>query len=200
MSCAADAAKMQAAITAFANGIPTTQVDPSLVVSKQLSLLQGTVASGQNRYDSALIALYQFKTGSGSVAYDTSGVLPGLDLTLSGNVSWVGGWGISIAAGGKAQGSTEASQKLATLIQSTGEFSIEAWIANGNVTQKNADIISYSGGDATRNVTLSQQLQQYEVEVRSSKTGDTSANSTRMEPRSAGGFVRGALIASSESA
>jgi hypothetical protein len=171
-SCAADAAKMQAAITAFANGIPTTQVDPSLVVSKQLSLLQGTVASGQNRYDTALIALYQFKTGSGSVAYDTSGVLPGLDLTLTGNVSWVGGWGISIAPGGKAQGSTEASQKLATLIQSTGEFSIEAWIANGNVTQKNADIISYSGGDATRNVTLSQQLQQYEVEVRSSKTGD----------------------------
>jgi len=171
-SCKADAAAMQAAITAFANGIPTTQVDPSLVVSKQLSLLQGTVASGQNRYDTALIALYQFKTGSGSVAYDTSGVLPGLDLTLTGNVSWVGGWGISIAAGGKAQGSTEASQKLATLIQSTGEFSIEAWIANGNVTQKNADIISYSGGDTTRNVTLSQQLQQYETEVRSSKTGD----------------------------
>jgi cytochrome c553 len=171
-SCAADAAAMQAAITAFANGIPTTQVDPSLVVSKQLSLLQGTVASGQNRYDSALIALYQFKTGSGSVAYDTSGVLPGLDLTLSGNVSWVGGWGINIAPGGKAQGSTEASQKLATLIQSTGEFSLEAWVANGNLTQKDADIVSYSGGDTTRNVTLSQQLQQYEAQVRSSKTGE----------------------------
>ena len=171
-SCAADAAAMQAAITAFANGIPTTQVDPSLVVSKQLSLLQGTVASGQNRYDSALIALYQFKTGSGSVAYDTSGVLPGLDLTLTGNVSWVGGWGINIAPGGKAQGSTEASQKLATLIQSTGEFSLEAWVANGNLTQKDADIVSYSGGDTTRNVTLSQQLQQYEAQVRSSKTGE----------------------------
>jgi hypothetical protein len=171
-SCATDAAIMQAAITAFANGIPTTQVDPTLVVSKELSLQQGTVASGQNRYDTALIALYQFKTGSGSVAYDTSGVLPGLDLTLSGNVTWVGGWGISLSPGGKAQGTTEASQKLATLIQSTGEFSIEGWIANGNVTQKNADIISYSGGDTTRNVTLSQQLQQYEAEVRSSKTSD----------------------------
>jgi hypothetical protein len=171
-SCAADAATMQAAITAFANGIPTQQIDPSLVVSKQLSLLQGTVASGQNRYDSALIALYQFKTGSGSIAYDTSGVLPELDLTLSGNVTWVGGWGISLAAGGKAQGSTEASQKLANLIQSTGEFSIEGWIAPANVTQKNADIITYSGGDATRNATISQQLQQYQAEVRSSKTND----------------------------
>jgi hypothetical protein len=87
-------------------------------------------------------------------------------------VSWVGGWGINIAPGGKAQGSTEASQKLATLIQSTGEFSLEAWVANGNVTQKDADIVSYSGGDTTRNVTLSQQLQQYEAQVRSSKTGE----------------------------
>ena len=72
-------------------------------------------------------------------------------------MTWVGGWGINIAAGGKAQGSTEAAQKLANLIQSTGEFSIEAWVANGNVTQTNADIVSYSGGDTTRNMTLSQQ-------------------------------------------
>ena len=171
-SCAADAAIMQSAITAFANGIPTTQVDPSLIVSKELSLYQGTVASAQNRYDNALIALYQFQTGSGQIAYDTSGVQPELDLTLSGNVTWVGGWGINIASGGKAQGSTEASAKLATLIQSTGEFSIEAWIANGNVTQKNADIVSYSGGDTTRNVTLTQQLQQFQAEVRSSVTND----------------------------
>jgi len=171
-SCANDAATMQAAITAFANGIPTTQINPALITSKQLSLYQGTVASGQARYDNALIALYQFQTGSGSVAYDTSGVLPELDLTLSGNVSWVGGWGISISPGGKAQGSTEASQKLANLIQSTGEFSLEGWIANGNVTQTNADIVSYSGSDTTRDVTLSQKLQQYEGEVRSSVTND----------------------------
>jgi len=169
-NCAANAATMQAAITAFANGIPTTSVNPSLIVSKQLSLYQGTVASGQSRYDSAQIALYQFQTGTGSVAYDTSGVQPELDLTLFGNVTWVGGWGINIAPGGKAQGSTEASQKLANLIQSTGEFSIEAWIANGNVTQTNADIVSYSGSDKTRNVTLSQQTQQYEAEVESSVT------------------------------
>ena len=171
-SCAADAATMQAAITAFANGIPTTKVDPSLIVSKQLSLYQGTVASGQSRYANAQIALYQFQTGNGSIAYDTSGVQPELDLTLSGNVTWVGGWGINIGPGGKAQGSSEASQKLANLIQSTGEFSIEAWIANGNVTQTKADIVSYSGSDTTRNVTLSQQLQQYESEVRSSVTND----------------------------
>jgi hypothetical protein len=169
-NCAANAATMQAAITAFANGIPTTNVNPNLIVSKQLSLYQGTVASGQSRYDSAQIALYQFQTGTGSVAYDTSGVQPELDLTLFGNVTWVGGWGINIAPGGKAQGSTEASQKLANLIQSTGEFSIEAWIANGNVTQTNADIVSYSGSDKTRNVTLSQQTQQYEGEVESSVT------------------------------
>jgi hypothetical protein len=169
-NCAANAATMQQAITAFANGIPTTEVDPKLIVSKQLSLYQGTVASGQNRYSDAQIALYQFQTGTGTVAYDTSGVQPELDLNLQGNVTWVGGWGINIAAGGKAQGSTEASQKLANLIQSTGEFSIEAWVAPNNVTQTNADIVSYSGSDTTRNMTLSQHLSQYEAEVQSSVT------------------------------
>jgi len=53
-----------------------------------------------------------FQTGSGSTAYDTSGVTPAADLSLSGNVSWVGGWGISIGASGKAQASTSTSQSL----------------------------------------------------------------------------------------
>ena len=37
---------MLAAIQAFANGITVTPVDPTLVVSKALTLTQGTVASG----------------------------------------------------------------------------------------------------------------------------------------------------------
>ena len=56
----------------------------------------GTVASGGSRYENNLIALYEFKSGKGSVAFDTSGVDPAADLTLSGDVTWVGGWGINI--------------------------------------------------------------------------------------------------------
>ena len=97
--CANDAATMLAAITSFANQIPLTQVDPTLVISKALTLYDGTVASGQNRYTTSQIALYEFKTGSGTIAYDTSGVSPGLDLNLSGNYTWDQSWGVVFFAG-----------------------------------------------------------------------------------------------------
>ena len=84
--CAANSSEMEAAIRAFAGSIVPTQVDPSLVLSKALKLYDGTVASGGNRYNGNVIGLWEFKTGSGSVAYDTSGVEPALNLNLSGDV------------------------------------------------------------------------------------------------------------------
>ncbi|HET8690589.1 MAG TPA: hypothetical protein VFM30_00505, partial [Steroidobacteraceae bacterium] len=94
--CGTAANVMQAAIEDFADGIQPTQIDPNLITSKALTLYDGTVASGGNRFDNAAIALYEFKTGTGTVAYDTSGVEPAANLTLSGAVTWVGGWGIDL--------------------------------------------------------------------------------------------------------
>ncbi len=121
-NCASNAATMLAAIQAFAAMVPTTSVDPTLVVSKALSLTQGTVASGANRYDANVIAKYEFQTGTGLTAYDTSGVDPAADLTISGSVTWAGGWGINVGPGGKAQAPTTASKKIHDMIQATGEF------------------------------------------------------------------------------
>jgi hypothetical protein len=168
--CTQDGQQMLSAIVQMANQIPLTPIDPSLVVSKALTLFDGTIASGQGRYTDSQIALYEFKTGSGNTAYDTSGVEPELDLTLSGNVTWVNGWGINIGQGGKAQGTTTASAKLADMIMSSGEFSIEAWANPNNQAQQNAWIVSYSGGAATRDATLAQNTVQYEGLVRSTVT------------------------------
>ena len=66
VNCPASAATMLAAIQAFANGITVTPVDPTLIVSKALSLTQGTVASGAGRYDAHDIAKWQFQEGSGT--------------------------------------------------------------------------------------------------------------------------------------
>jgi len=167
--CAANSNEMEAAISAFAASIPLTQIDSSLVLSKALGLYDGTVASGGNRYNGSVIGLWEFKTGSGTVAYDTSGVEPALNLNLSGDVTWVGGWGINVRSG-KAQGSTTASRKLHDLIKGTGEYSIEAWVAPGNVAQEDARIVSYSGGSATRNFMLGQTLYSYDFYNRSSTT------------------------------
>ena len=168
--CAVSSTRMENAITAFANTITPSVIDPSLVASKALTLYDGTVAAGGNRYDTNLIALYEFKTGSGNVAYDTSGVEPALNLTLSAADMWVGGWGINVKAGQKAQGSTTASKKLSDLIKSTGEFTIEAWMAPANVVQEDAYAVSYSAGTMARNVTLAQQAYQYKALTRTSET------------------------------
>jgi cytochrome c553 len=168
--CPGSAAQMLAQITAFANGIPVTPIDPSLVVSNAVTLTQGTIASSGSRYQGSMIAQYMFETGQGSTAYDTSGVTPEADLTLAGNVTWVGGWGIAFGQGASAQASTSSSQKLTTMIQASGEYSIEAWAAPANVTQTNAWIVSYSGSNTTRNMTLGQAAEQYEGFARSSVT------------------------------
>jgi hypothetical protein len=142
-----------------------------LLISKGLTLYDGTVASGGNRYEAATIAKYEFKTGMGNIAYDTSGLEPALNLTMSGDVTWVGGWGLNVKMGGKAQGTAAGSKKLSDLIKSTGEFTIEAWANNANVAQEDAFIVSYSAGAMARNFTLAQRMYQYEGYTRSDKTG-----------------------------
>ena len=170
VSCPQSSATMLAAIQAFVNGIPVTQVDPALVLSKALSMYDGTIASGGNRYETGIIAKYQFKEGTGSTVDDTSGVDPALNLTLGGDTSWVGGWGVSFGPnGGEARGGA-ASHKLYDLIKNSGEFSVELWTAPANVTQEDAYMASFSGGTSSRNFTMSQHAYQYEMLARSSAT------------------------------
>ncbi len=147
-----------------------SSIDPSLVISKALTLANGTIASGANRYDADTIAKYEFQTGSGYTAYDTSGVDPAADLTITGNVLWAGGWGITVGAGGKAQATTASSSKIYNQIQSTGEFSVEAWVAPALVAADNSYMVSYSGGDTLRNFTLGQTNQDYDFMLRSSNS------------------------------
>ncbi len=167
-NCASNAATMLAAIQAFAGMVPTTSVDPSLVTSKALSLTQGTVASGAGRFDANAIAKYEFQTGTGLTAYDTSGVDPSADLTITGSVTWAGGWGINVGKGGKAQAPTASSRKLHDMIEATGEYSVEAWVAPALVAADKSYMVSYSGGDTLRNFTLGQTNQQYDFLMRSS--------------------------------
>ena len=168
--CAGSAAAMLAALEAYAGTVQPAAVDPTLVLSKALHLTDGTIAAGGARYEADVVAKYMFETGTGNIAYDTSGVSPSADLTLNSAVSWAGGWGLTFAAGGKAQASTSSSQKIAQLAQATGEYSFEAWVNPNNVTQTEAYIMTYSGSDTTRNATLAQSAVSYEGRTRSSAT------------------------------
>ena len=167
-----DAELMLAQIQAYAKMATPTSLNPALVVSKAVKLTQGTVASGANRYDADTIAKYLFSEGAGStMAYDTSGIDPSADLTLTGHYQFDGSWGLIFLAGGaKAQATVQASSKLNTLIQATGEFSIAAWVAPAVVATNLSDIVSYSGGDTLRNVTLAQTNQDYDFSLRGSNS------------------------------
>jgi concanavalin A-like lectin/glucanase superfamily protein len=172
-TCANDAQTMLSAIQAFAGMLTPTNIDPSLVVSKALSLTQGTIASGASRYDADTIAKYEFQSVVNNTTFDTSGIDPSADLTISGSVTLAGGWGINVGAGGKAQATTQASQKIYSMIQATGEFSVEAWVAPALVAVNNSYMVSYSGGDTTRNFTLGQTNQDYDFMLRNSNTALT---------------------------
>lgn len=189
--CMTSSDEMQTEIENFSNTITTASVDESLVTSKALSLIEdGIAANTGGRFEDNVVALYEFKTGEGNIAYDTSGIEPALNLTLNGNVDWVGGWGIRVGSAytdedtnltipnGKAQGSTAASRKLYDQVTATGEYSLEAWVVPNNVSQEDARIITYSGSNVARNFALSQTLYNYEILHRSSTTDQTVAFST----------------------
>lgn len=169
-NCRADGQALADAIRAMSDAIDLTELDANLVSSHALTLYDGTLASGGGRFESNLIAKWEFKTASGNIAFDTSGIEPALNLTLSGGYEWVGGNGIQLTDG-KAQGSTTDSKKIHDLIVSTGEFAIEAWVAPANVTQEGpARIVSYSGGRDRRNFTLGQSLYNYDMLLRHGNT------------------------------
>ncbi|MGI9324731.1 MAG: LamG domain-containing protein [Pseudomonadales bacterium] len=171
-SCANDSQTMLTEITAMSDAITPDVVDPQLVISKALKLTDGIISSAGGRFESNVIALYEFKTGSGNTVFDTSGVEPSLNMTLSGTYNWVGGWGVAFTDG-KAQGSTTASKKLHDLIKSTNEYAVEAWVVPGNVTQDGPSrIVSYAGSSTTRNFMLGQTLYAYDSFNRSSETDE----------------------------
>jgi len=171
--CSSDANDMLLAIQAFAGPIPETAIDPAIYTSKALRLLQdGIVAASGGRVETDIIALYEFKQGAGSaIVRDSSDVAPRADLILSGtegvDYEWLNAWGIQFS-GGKAQATVADSKKIFDMIQLTSEYSVEAWVAPGNVTQEGpARIVSYSAGD-NRNFMLGQTLYNYNFPARSS--------------------------------
>jgi hypothetical protein len=187
-SCEQSANDMEAEIEALAASVTPADVDPELVTSKALTLGgDGLLANSGGRFEDHVIALYEFKTGEGTTAFDTSGIEPSMHLTLSGNVEWVGGYGLSFGPAftdsnsvrsGKAQATTGNSRKLHDLLTASGEYSLEAWVVPANVTQEDARIVTYSGSATARNLTLGQTLQNYEILQRSTTTDQNAVFST----------------------
>lgn len=171
--CVKSGDEMLAALTAMAEDIKAnaTSADPSAgpPASGVVDFANAQIVSTGGRFDANVIALYTFKEGKGDVAFDSSGIAPDLNLRLSGDFQWEAAWGVKFNGGlngakqdGRAQGSVEASSKIAKQLRASGEFAIEAWVIPGNVTQEGpARIVSFAGDDNHRNFMLGQHIYNY---------------------------------------
>ncbi len=172
--CASNASEMLAAIVAWqeaieAAGGTTGGVDVNGLQSDTRMMSNGTEEVGAERYDTGIIARWDFKEQTGNVAMDTSGVAPAMDLALEGP-TLMSAYGIEVAEG-RAIATAAASRKLYDQIadQRTGSqaYTVETWIANLNTTQEGpARIVSYSANSGSRNFMLGQLQYQYVVRNR----------------------------------
>ncbi len=188
--CASDANEMLVQIQAWQTAIETAGgttggVDVAELISNTRTSLDGFEEVGDERYDDGIIARWDFKELTGTTAMDTSGVAPALDLELEGEAEFMSSYGINIPSG-RAIGTEQASRKLYDRIadQNTGSqsYTIEAWIANANITQDGpARIITYSRGNNTRNFMLGQVAYQYVARNRSYLTATNNNGSPDFE-------------------
>ncbi|MEZ4216899.1 MAG: LamG domain-containing protein [Myxococcota bacterium] len=178
--CTVNAEEMRAAIADWATQISYTGagVDPGTIRTSQQMMADGVeLDSSDERYANNLIALWEFKEGTGTTVADTSGMAPAIDLTLEGaDVSWLPSYGIDIVDG-RAIAGPATSRKLYDRIAAPGtgtqQYTVEAWIVPANIDQgdNTPRIISYSQNTSSRNFTLGQVFYQYAFRNR-----NTSAN------------------------
>ena len=184
--CTVDAETMRAGIAAWADAVDLagSTVDPGAIRTNPLMISDGSeLDASDERYSLNRIAFWDFKEGSGTVAADTSGVAPAMDLTLLGNdITWLTSYGIDIVQG-SAFASTDDSVKLYDQIAdpATGsqQYSVEAWIIPANIDQGDDTprVLSYSRGTGRRNFTLGQVFYQYAFRNRN-VAGETNLNGT----------------------
>lgn len=127
--------------------------------------------------DQALLALYNFDEGSGSVIHDGSGVAPLLDLSVNGSgVLWQPGGGLVveeptlIASAGPAV-------KVNESVRESSAFTVEVWVRSASLDQDGpARIVTLAADLQNRNFTLGQGLwgdrpsDVYDVRLRNSET------------------------------
>lgn len=144
--CVDDNETMRMAIDTWADAVGANANVASVedtIVTNTVTFADAGLGAANVRYDTNIIARYEFAAGSGTTASDTSGVGTPMNLELSG-AEWIEGGGIIIVSG-KATSTPEASLKLYDMIagpQGSNEYSIEAWIIPENRDQGDPHVLS----------------------------------------------------------
>ncbi|HWV55987.1 MAG TPA: DUF4038 domain-containing protein, partial [Longimicrobiales bacterium] len=121
---------------------------------------------------SGAIVLYEFDEGAGDTVRDSSGSGDPLNLRIESTeaAEWVPGGGLRLTAPVRIAGSAPATKAIDAL-RASGEVTIEAWITPANTTQAGpARILTISQGTSSRNLTLGQDGEAYEMRLRTTAT------------------------------
>jgi hypothetical protein len=184
--CTANAITMKAAIDGMTAS--TNPIEAGVFPSQGVTLTDGISLSTGNRIETNAIAIYEFKEGTGTTIHDTSGSAPAADLTLHGTYQWLPNWGIrfldstayaQVENGGDG---TNNSSKIWNGIVSANAYSIEAWVVPANITQMDANMVSFSQAADVRNFALTQYKDQYQAYNRSLSPVISTSEATAGKP------------------
>ncbi|UCG49979.1 MAG: DUF4038 domain-containing protein [Phycisphaerales bacterium] len=121
------------------------------------------------------LVLYDFREGAGQIINDRSGKSDQLNLTIEGRsaVQWLSAGGLAVRSP-ILIASRGPADKISSAVRKSNCITIEAWIKPANTTQSGpARIVTVSRDPGSRNFTLGQKVDAYEVRFR---TTSTSAN------------------------
>jgi hypothetical protein len=127
------------------------------------------------RVVNGLQVLYTFEEGSGTLVNDVSGVGSALNLTIANlaSVDWLPEGGLELTSNALIGGGIAA--KIIAACTASNEISIEAWVEPNSVSQSGPGpvrIVSLSSTTTTRNFTLGQEDDQYDVRLRTTATSN----------------------------
>jgi len=118
-----------------------------------------------------LQALYRFQEGSGTTVNDVSGVGTPLNLDISGDTTW-SATGLTLNSNSLIT-STGAASKVIDAVTTSNAITVEAWITPANTTQTGpARIVSLSLDPYSRNFTLGQEGDRYDMRLRTTGTSN----------------------------
>lgn len=149
---------------------------------------EGPYSRSSTRIKDGLVASYNFKENGGKTVHDISGFGSPLNLTVytPSKVRWLTPNGLEILDSTIIRSQSPA-EKLYNAIKSTNEFTVEAWIAPGNISQEGpARIVSFSEDPYLRNFTLGQQEKDMHFRVRTPASG---LNGTRTNLKTIDNFL-----------
>lgn len=139
--------------------------------------LGAPLASVPQRVSEGLLALYTFGEGSGSTVHDSAETGDPMHLTISNpeEVRW-SDLGLSVGRGENQPHSTVIATaspplRLTEALKQSHAVTIEAWITPANASQSGpARIVTLSRDPSSRNFTLGQDADNFDVRFRTTKT------------------------------